>query len=110
VKRKGESILVLNYVLNHYAMKINGGEGSTSRPGRFTPVDTGPVSIGEEAGWAIELVWTLLRRENHLPLSSRPARSQIAIPTKLKWGNVNKICANLKFGFLIFGFITLMHS
>jgi hypothetical protein len=36
-----------------------GGEWSASRPGRALPPGKGPpVPIGEEAGWAPELVWT----------------------------------------------------
>jgi hypothetical protein len=33
---------------------LDGGEWSASRPGRSLP----PVSIGQEAGWAPEPVWT----------------------------------------------------
>jgi hypothetical protein len=32
---------------------------SASRPGHFTPREKPLISIGEEAGWAPEPVWTL---------------------------------------------------
>jgi hypothetical protein len=38
---------------------LDGGEWSASRPGRALPPGNGPqVPIGQEAGWAPELVWT----------------------------------------------------
>jgi hypothetical protein len=38
---------------------VDGGEWSASRPGRALPPGKGPtVPIGQEAGWAPELVWT----------------------------------------------------
>ena len=36
---------------------LEGGEGSKSRPGRFTP-GKDPVPIVQEAGWAPGPVWT----------------------------------------------------
>jgi hypothetical protein len=56
---------------------LGGGEGSASRPGRFTP-GKDPVSIVKEAGWAPGPVWT--GPENLAPTGirspDRPARSQ----------------------------------
>jgi hypothetical protein len=38
---------------------LDGGEGSVLRPSRALPPGKGPpVPIGQEAGWAPELVWT----------------------------------------------------
>jgi hypothetical protein len=38
---------------------LDGGEWSASRPGRSLLLGKGPpVPIGQEAGWAPELVWT----------------------------------------------------
>jgi hypothetical protein len=38
---------------------LDGGEWTTSRPGRALPPGKGPpVPIGQEAGWAPEPVWT----------------------------------------------------
>jgi hypothetical protein len=38
---------------------LDGGEWSVSRPGHALPLGKGPlVPIGQEAGWAPELVWT----------------------------------------------------
>jgi hypothetical protein len=34
------------------------GEWSASRPGRYAPGKGPPVLIGQEVGWAPELVWT----------------------------------------------------
>jgi hypothetical protein len=56
---------------------LEGGEGSASLPGRFTP-GKGPVPIVQEAGWAPGPVWT--GAENLAPTGIRspyrPARSQ----------------------------------
>ena len=56
---------------------IDGGEWSTSRPGRFNPVKN-PVPIVQEAGWAPGPVWTgagnLARTGIRSP--DRPARSE----------------------------------
>jgi hypothetical protein len=42
------------------ASAIDGGEWSTSRPGRSSPMGKGlPVLIRLEAGWASEMVWTM---------------------------------------------------
>jgi hypothetical protein len=39
--------------------ELDGGEWSASRPGRALPLGKGPsVPIGQEAGWAPELIWT----------------------------------------------------
>jgi hypothetical protein len=35
-----------------------GGEWSASRPRRFTPEEKARGTIGQEAGWALEPVWT----------------------------------------------------
>ena len=43
-----------------------GGEGSTSRPGRFTP-GKDPVPIVQEAGWAPRPVWTGVENLVHQP-------------------------------------------
>jgi hypothetical protein len=38
---------------------LDKGESSASRPGRALPPGKGPpVPIGQEAGWALERVWT----------------------------------------------------
>jgi hypothetical protein len=42
-------------------------EWSGSRLGCFTPGEEPLVSIGYEAGWASEPVWTRWRREKYLP-------------------------------------------
>ena len=56
---------------------LEGGEGSVSRPGHFTP-GKDPVPTVQEAGWAPGPVWTGV--ENLAPTGIRspvhPARSQ----------------------------------
>jgi hypothetical protein len=56
---------------------LEGGEGSASRPGRFTP-GKDPVPIVQEAGWSPGPVWT--GAENLAPTvirsPDRPAHSQ----------------------------------
>jgi hypothetical protein len=47
----------------------DGGEWSDSWAGSFTSRERAPILIGEEAGWAPELVWMLWRR------TSCPARN-----------------------------------
>ena len=63
---------------------LEGGEGSASRPGRFTPWKE-PVPIVQEAGWAPGPVWT--GAENLAPTGilspDRQARSSVAISTEL---------------------------
>jgi hypothetical protein len=63
---------------------LEGGEGSASRPGRFTP-GKDPVPIVQEAGWAPGLVWTGAENLASTGIRSpdRPARSSVAIPTEL---------------------------
>jgi hypothetical protein len=48
---------------------LHGGQWSASRPGRSLPPGKGPlVPIGQEAGWAPELVWTQrLEEKSSLP-------------------------------------------
>jgi hypothetical protein len=55
---------------------LDGGEWSASRPGRALPPGKGPpVPIGQEAGWALEPVWTQGLEEN----SSAPVGDRIPI-------------------------------
>jgi hypothetical protein len=44
-------------LLCFYISALEGGEGSASRPGRFTP-GKDPVTIVQEAGWVPGPVWT----------------------------------------------------
>jgi hypothetical protein len=37
---------------------LAGGEWSASRPGRFTPGERAPGTLGYEVGWTPEPVWT----------------------------------------------------
>jgi hypothetical protein len=39
--------------------KIDAGEWSDSHAGHFTPAERALISIGDEAGWTPEPVWTL---------------------------------------------------
>ena len=60
------------------------GEQSEARPGRTLSPGKDPVSIVQEAGWALGPVWTGGKSrptENRFP--DRPARSSVAIPTEL---------------------------
>jgi hypothetical protein len=41
---------------------LDGGDWSASLPSRFSPGESSPISIGWEAGWVLESVWTLWRR------------------------------------------------
>jgi hypothetical protein len=43
---------------------LDGGEWSASRPGRFASGEHLPIPSREDAGWILEPVWTLCRREN----------------------------------------------
>ena len=55
---------------------IGARRGCMPRPGHFTPRERGPVPIEQEAGWALEPVWT--GRENlanGVRPPDRPARS-----------------------------------
>jgi hypothetical protein len=49
-------------------LALDGDDWSVLLPGHFTPRETSPVSIRQEAGWSSVSVWTLWRRENLLPL------------------------------------------
>jgi hypothetical protein len=44
-----------------------------------------PVSIGQEAGWALELVWTLCSTEKYIALTGNrtPAVQPVTIPTEI---------------------------
>ena len=59
---------------------LEGGEGSASRPGQFTP-GKDPVPIVQEAEWAPGPAWT--GAENFAPTGirspDRPARSQFRL-------------------------------
>jgi hypothetical protein len=55
---------------------LDGGEWSVSRPGRaLPPGKRTPVPIGQEAGWAPELVWTQGLEKNLLPVPGTEPRS-----------------------------------
>ena len=56
---------------------LNEGGWSTPRPGRFTPGKE-PVSVVEEAGWALGLVWTGAENlaSTRIRSPERPARSE----------------------------------
>ena len=54
---------------------LEGGEGSVSRPGHFTP-GKDPVPIVQEAGWAPGMVWRGAENLAGIPCPDRPARSQ----------------------------------
>jgi hypothetical protein len=45
---------------------LEGSDWSDSRTGRFNPGEGVPVPIGYEAGWDLEPVWTLWRRDKYL--------------------------------------------
>jgi hypothetical protein len=50
---------------------LDGGEWSASRPGRALPLrKEPPVPTGQEAGWALEPVWTQRLEENPVVLQS----------------------------------------
>jgi len=70
--------------------ELGGGEGSTPRPGRFTP-GKDPVPIVQEAGWAPGPVWT--GAENLAPTGirppDRPESSQSLYPTTLHGPHFN---------------------
>jgi hypothetical protein len=42
---------------------LDGGQWSASLPDRFSPKGRVPLPIVLDAGWALEQVWTLWRRE-----------------------------------------------
>jgi hypothetical protein len=52
---------------------LDEGEWSASRPSRFNPKL--PVTIGQEAGYAPEPVWTLWRRDKYLALAGTRTRT-----------------------------------
>ena len=55
---------------------LEGGEWSAARPGRTLPPGKDPVSIVQEAGWALEPVWTGGKsRPNRDSIPDSPARS-----------------------------------
>jgi hypothetical protein len=63
---------------------VEGGEWSAARPGRTLPPKKDPVPILQEAGWAPEPVWTGGKSRPHRDsIPDRPARSSVAIPSKL---------------------------
>jgi hypothetical protein len=71
---------------------LNGGEGSASCSGCFTPGKETSARTGYEAGWAPELVSVLSRREKSLALpgikpkfSGHTAHSSITILTELPY-------------------------
>jgi hypothetical protein len=68
----GEEVYSYSYVTS----VVDGGEWSASRPGCALPPGKGPpVPIGQEAGWAPELVWTQRLEEN----SSASVRDQTPV-------------------------------
>jgi hypothetical protein len=44
-----------------------GSESSASRSGRLSPEEKALVPIGQETGWAPEVVWTTWRGRNEYP-------------------------------------------
>jgi hypothetical protein len=70
---------------------LDGGEWSASRPGRALPPAKGPpVPIGQEAGWASELVWTQRLEEKSL----QQLVSDIIFTSKTCYGSeVSSTCA-----------------
>jgi hypothetical protein len=56
------------------------GEWTVLGPGRFAPWKDGAVTIGQEAGWAPEPVWTLWSRTNVLT-GTRILTPRLFIPT-----------------------------
>jgi hypothetical protein len=61
-----EGVLGMEVYLHAFLTSVlDGGEGSTSRPGRVLSEITAPVPIGYEAGWAPELVWTWQQRQKN---------------------------------------------
>jgi hypothetical protein len=62
--------------------------GHLHAPAALLPGKEPPVPIGQEAGWAPELVWTIWRKlltlpGLELPPFSRPARSQSLSPVRV---------------------------
>jgi hypothetical protein len=77
--------------------ELDGGEWSASRPGRALPPGKGsPVSIGQEAGWAPEPVWTERLEEKILcPCrESNPDRPAVqpVVRHYTAWANPALIC------------------
>jgi hypothetical protein len=60
--RQAYSHRVLMYMIKYCTMKAYGAVVS------FTPLQIFPVSIGQEAGWILEPVWTLRGKKVYLPL------------------------------------------
>jgi hypothetical protein len=69
--------------MKHYIMKtygevdvqmltsgLVGGDWPASRPSRSTPEKGPPVSLGWEAGWAPEPVWTTWREGKSSPIKT----------------------------------------
>jgi hypothetical protein len=62
------------------------GELTASCPGRFTPGKEPPVPIGQEAGWAPEMVWTLWSRDKSLtPAENRTPAVQFSAHRYTDW-------------------------
>jgi hypothetical protein len=50
------------------ASEVDKGEWLAPHTGHLTPAERTPVSAEEENRWALELVWTICRRDNSLVL------------------------------------------
>jgi hypothetical protein len=75
------------YSSSFTTLALDGGEWSVSRPGHALAPEKGPlVPIGQEAGWAPELVWTQRLEEKYSCLCwgsnlNRPVIQSIVINT-----------------------------
>jgi len=63
---------------------LEGGEWSSTHPGRTLLPGKDPVPILQEAGWASGPIWTGGKSRPHRDsIPDRPARSSVAIPIEL---------------------------
>jgi hypothetical protein len=90
---------------------LDGGGWSASRPGCFTSRERNPSTIGQEAGWVPESVWTRWSREKFpAPAGTRipvhPARS----PALYHWAISALSTFQYQFLFLYLSHLTLFHQ